>query len=30
MSRPHLLFSDEECRQVERYFSIAQEGEASS
>jgi pyruvate ferredoxin oxidoreductase alpha subunit len=25
MFRPHLLFSEEECRQVERYFAIAQQ-----
>jgi pyruvate ferredoxin oxidoreductase alpha subunit len=30
MFRPHLLFSQEECRQMERYFAIAQQEAATS
>lgn len=29
MARPHLLFTGDECREVGRFFSIAQEGESS-
>ena len=27
MARPHLLFTGEECREVGRFFSIANAGE---